>query len=121
MKRPVSIAFIFLYSLLLIRPLIPIVNYYIQFEAYKARCINIQRPLLECEGTCHLQSEIKQLATESEPIAPLAKSGAEDVPVCIAPTRIFLRNSVRIIKHLFVSPLEIVCCGFSGAIFHPPA
>jgi|GEM_PF-2955201 hypothetical protein len=119
MKQPIAIAFLIVYSILLLKPVIPIINYYIQLEAYKTHCVNKQQPELKCEGTCHLQSEIKQ-QSEKEPVLPIVKSGIEDSAFCFITTVLSLVNSSNYITPSFPTLSYQECQGFFGAAFHPP-
>lgn len=121
MKQFVSIAFALIYSLLLIRPAIPIAKYYLDLQAYRARCINIEKPVLQCEGTCHLQSEIKNESGQTEPAVPLTKPGAEDPPIILTFTKVLTLNNPTLSRPVFPSLLSSTSRGFGAAIFHPPS
>ncbi len=121
MRQRISILFILLYSVLLIKPIVPIINYHIQLQAYKTRCINLQKPLLECNGTCQLQSELKTDSSELPPTLPLTKSGPDDTPVFLVTDSTPDFKNTNSSQNDFTSLAFRVCGGFNGAIFHPPA
>ena len=121
MKQSISILLILVYNVILLKPVIPVIQYHVQREAYKARCINIEKPVLQCEGTCHLQSEIKQEAAESEPVVPLTKTGIEEPPFLPAILKLLLVINTSSVVHTPLVPNVRVSPGFSGTIFHPPA
>ena len=122
MRQQISIFLVILYSAILLRPVLPIINYYVQLEAYKAQCVNVRKQVLECEGTCHLQSQIRQNSADSEPIVPITKSVTEDPPFCYMVVALSIKSiPVHITLHAFLSPVLHACRGFSGAVFHPPS
>jgi hypothetical protein len=124
MKRSFAIVFILLYTVILVRPVVPLVDYYFRMEAYKERCVNKSRPALHCNGQCHLKKQLKAVNTDSqEPIAPApVKLSSEDFPVAVTEFAscnttfkcVALKRSRK-----FDSPMETQSA-FSGEIFHPP-
>ena len=85
MKSRLSILFIALYAIALIRPAYPLLEYYFKLEEYKQSCINKSRPQLHCNGKCVLMQRVKSLNTqESDPVAPApAKIDFEEYPVSL--------------------------------------
>lgn len=62
MKNQIAaISFYLLYLLAMVKPIMPIIDYYANYD-YIATvlCENKDRPYLECNGKCYLQSQIKK-------------------------------------------------------------
>ncbi|MBP8793398.1 MAG: hypothetical protein KBE41_04485 [Lutibacter sp.] len=63
MKNQVlGIFFYLLYLLAMVKPLVPIIEYYANYE-YIATvlCENKDKPYLECNGKCYLQKQLKEV------------------------------------------------------------
>lgn len=68
MRTIASYLFISLYVLALIRPVVPLISYSINYDYItEVLCINKENPALECDGKCYLAQEIqKTRVQESE-------------------------------------------------------
>jgi hypothetical protein len=81
-----GIFFYLLYLLAMVRPLIPIMEYYANYDYIASvLCENRDRPYLECNGKCYLEKQLKksnhskhdhkstipQIDFEKYPISPL--------------------------------------------------
>lgn len=67
-KQLLGLAFSLLYVLAMIRPILPVLEYYANYD-YIANelCINKDKPYLECNGKCYLDKELKKIgSTTSE-------------------------------------------------------
>jgi len=54
--------FIILYSAALIRPVVPLLDYAMNYEYIsQVLCINTDKPELECDGKCYLTQEIQKI------------------------------------------------------------
>jgi len=84
-KSTLAISFLLVYGLTLIRPVIPLVDYYIKLERYKRDCINKNRPELLCNGQCILIQRLKAANVQGrEPSAPAPiKINLQDNPINI--------------------------------------
>ncbi|QCX39488.1 hypothetical protein FF125_13960 [Aureibaculum algae] len=61
MKLIYTYLFIFLYVGALIRPIVPVIDYNLNYDYIaKVLCINKDEPELKCNGKCHLAKEIKK-------------------------------------------------------------
>ena len=83
MKSGLSILFVLLYTIAMIRPAFPLIEYYVKLEEYKAKCVNKARPQLHCNGQCVLMQKLKAInAGDPEPTAPApAKINIEEYPL----------------------------------------
>lgn len=124
MKTSLGIIFLFLYAVALIRPVVPVVEYYVQLEEYKIKCENRTRPSLHCDGQCILMKKIKAANPDlQEPAAPApVKLNVEDFPLALISTErqvetpfIPAENN----KHVGIA-LALFHSAFIGDIFHPP-
>lgn len=123
MKQIIAIIFVTLYGLALVRPALPLVDYYVQLEAYKARCINKTRPEMKCNGQCILMQRLKAMQNEQpEPTAPApVKVNFEDYPIGFVISQDtdqinYLRNRTG----RFFTSAELQPADFYSEIFHPP-
>lgn len=61
-----------LYGIALIRPVYPLIDYYIKLETYKEQCVNKATPEKQCNGQCILMQKLRAVnAAEQEPEAPV--------------------------------------------------
>jgi len=63
-KQIFGLAFSLLYLLAMIRPMLPVLEYYANYD-YIANelCINKDKPYLECNGKCYLETELNKMNT----------------------------------------------------------
>jgi len=60
-KQFLAISFYLLYLLAMIKPLIPMLEYYANYDyIVTVLCENKDKPLLKCNGKCYLQDQIKK-------------------------------------------------------------
>ncbi len=71
MTRFLSIWLLFAYSVALLRPYLPFLEYQINLEYYQeVLCENRDRPELNCDGKCYLAKQLQEAATSALPEAP---------------------------------------------------
>jgi hypothetical protein len=73
MKSLLSIIFLLLYGFAYLRPILPLVEYAMDYQTYLERCENRDRPSLKCNGTCILAKKIAASQATSpaeEPVLP---------------------------------------------------
>ncbi len=124
MRWAVTILFLGLYGLALVRPAFRLVEYYVKLEEYKLNCINKAKPELHCDGKCILMQRIKAMNDEmQEPIAPSpVKINFEDYPIAVvelSPVNKTIDNNTNKSQQLF-SPI-FYSHNFLADIFHPPS
>src|SRR5689334_20073014 len=85
MKPWLSIFLVVLYTVALVKPVYPLLEYVVRMEEYKQRCINKARPELHCQGKCILMQKLRILQQEEpDPVVPVPpKITLEDYPVCM--------------------------------------
>lgn len=58
-----SILFVFLYLIAMLRPVAPMIDYYLNQDYIKAfLCINTDKPALQCNGKCYLTLQLQENA-----------------------------------------------------------
>jgi hypothetical protein len=117
--------FVFIVVLMLVlKPVFPVVEYIINYDYIaKVLCENKAKPVLKCNGKCHL---MKQLAKESESEKPISSSKkmTQEVEVLFCQTTSFETdfsyyyepnfNEINPNYFNFYSFLDV------NKIFHPP-
>ena len=124
MKTTITIVFIALYGIALIRPAFPLVEYYLKMEVYLEKCENKKRPELHCNGQCILMQKMRAMNTESQDQsrpAP-AKINFEDYPIgfveelpCVKSIACSMSNPLNI------SAQVVLSSAYTTAVFHPPS
>jgi hypothetical protein len=125
LKTPVAIFLLLLYAVALLRPLVPLIGYYVKIEEYKSQCINKSEPVMKCNGQCQLQKQIRAMddPTSQEPVAPLpVKLSAEDFPLALIADANILGLGDDVIVFSIKGLRNSVSHhgGFNAEIFHPP-
>jgi hypothetical protein len=65
LKRILSTFFVLVYLTVFIKPYLPIINYAINKDYIAAAlCENKDKPMMHCNGKCHLAKELKKTAKE---------------------------------------------------------
>ena len=121
MRYLVIIGFVGLYIITMLKPVLPYVDYAINFDYISTElCENKDDKELKCFGKCHLQKEIKKVADEEEnPAVPNIKKVAEDYYIPeFNIIKIKALDSNSNLKTDYLS--EGVLNGFSKDILDPP-
>lgn len=64
---------------LLIKPVIPVVEYAINYEYIsKVLCVNKEIPKMHCNGKCHLMKELAKASENEKPISSDKKSSVQE-------------------------------------------
>lgn len=125
MKKSAGSLFLVLYMVAMLRPIQPIVEYYLQYDYFsKVLCLNKTRPELKCNGQCILMQRLKKAAQESqpEPFAPAPSNfSLKDYPLALL--------SVKNASEQMVDKQQLAFTHYQGGheslwiaeIFHPPA
>lgn len=117
-----GVFFYLLYLLAMVRPLIPIIEYHVNYD-YIANvlCENKDRPYLECNGKCYLEKQLKKVNhSNHDHKSSVPQINFEDYP--ISPIDQFsyqIKKSEEFIpKHLFF--YELTSQDFDKKILKPP-
>jgi len=78
-----GIFFYLLYLLAMVRPVMPIINYYANYDYIATElCENKDKPFLECNGKCYLEKQLKQVKhTNHEHKSTIPQINFDDYPV----------------------------------------
>jgi len=107
----------------MLKPITPVIAYYINYDYIVAElCENKAKPILKCNGKCHLAKELKKVNNGIDSKKPVPPLNMKDYP--IAP---FFTQTVQL-QHLLFRKYITVINGvhnifintYSNSIFHPP-
>lgn len=123
MKSFIAIVFVMLYGFALIRPALPLLDYYVAMEKYKAHCINKERPEIHCNGQCILMQKLKAMNIDrQEPEAPApVKINLEDYPIGFISAGHHNKAGITGVCIVNASVVnEFLTARYRSDIFHPP-
>ena len=121
MRALVTYSFVFLYMIAMLRPVQPMVEYFLnQGYIKEVLCINKNKPQLQCNGKCYLTKQLKkqqetpankvlEIAMEKYPIGfvELLKLQENTTEIALSEKQSFFYNNTYRSTYL-------------TAIFHPP-
>ena len=113
----IIITFFFLF-----RPIFPVLSYVVNYEHIsKELCENKEKPELECNGKCHLKTELAKASSENIPASQESKKTVtlELVFLEILPEITFNRFFVEK-QQVSISYSRLYFRLHSTRIFHPP-
>ena len=107
----------------MLRPVMPVINYYINYDYIVAElCENKAKPVLKCNGKCHLTKELKKAnngVDQTQNIPPLNMKEYPVVP--------FLTQAISLQKRKFKKyskaikrPLNSFIDSYYSTFFQPP-
>ena len=107
----------------MVRPAIPILTYYIDYDYIVAElCENKDKPILECNGKCHLAKEIKKINNGLDTKKEIPPLNMKEYPVSplfddniITENKEFKKNTYSI--DLYINLFNGI---FIVDVFHPP-
>jgi hypothetical protein len=118
-----KIVFIILIALIL-KPILPVVDYIVNYEYIsKVLCVNKAKPMMHCNGKCHL---MKELAKAAETENPKSSNKKQNTPIQEV---LFFKEikSFSIVSFSFStetkinsSYLELYSYLNTNSVFHPP-
>ena len=118
-----KIVFIILIALIL-KPILPVVDYIVNYEYIsKVLCVNKAKPMMHCNGKCHL---MKELAKAAETENPKSSDKKQNTPIQEV---LFFKEikSFSIVSFSFStenkinsSYLELYSYLNTNSVFHPP-
>lgn len=121
----VALLFILLYGVALLRPALPLLDYYLKMETYLEQCTNKDRPELHCNGQCILMQKIKAFEGETDTPAPIppapVKINFHEYPIGFIDSPRLLTPDIRGKIKSSSAYLAITPQPFHAEIFHPPA
>lgn len=114
---------IFLTLYMAFRPLIPLVEYAVNYDYISTvLCINKSKPELHCNGKCYVSKELaKTNDTDSSPLNKAKNSGQKILDICTLPEITSVQNTVRFSSLRFIFLYETAYSFlFLKHIFKPP-
>jgi len=124
MQRLVSLLFLVLYAVALLRPVEPLLEYYIRYDYFaKELCLNRNRPELHCNGKCILMQRLKQASEQQQPAAPVSADGVnlKEYPVGFVTTFSIVFHFVFVYSLSGFDQRIQFPISVAAEIFHPPA
>lgn len=119
-----NIVFIIIGILFLTKPIIPVLDYVINYEYISTQlCENKEKPELKCNGKCHLKKELAKASEEEKPQSQDKKNQTSEIEVLyftnvvdytFSPTFCFLQNNIN---SVYLNLYKGVC---TNSTFHPP-
>ncbi|MFK5958240.1 MAG: hypothetical protein QM495_05125 [Lutibacter sp.] len=100
-----GIFFYLLYLLAMVRPVVPIIEYYANYDYIASvLCENRDKPYLECNGKCYLEKQLNKVnKTDHDHKSTIPKINFEKYPV--SPIGVYTYKLKKIndifLKHLF--------------------
>ena len=117
-----GIFFYLLYLMAMMRPLLPIIEYYANYD-YIATvlCENKDKPFLECNGKCYLQKQIEKTNhTNHDHKSTVPKINLDDYPVSPLDNYSFKSKLDIIINQVRIMPNTDFYNEFFNTVFKPP-
>lgn len=67
---------------MLLKPLLPVVEYVVNYEYIsKVLCVNKAKPMMHCNGKCHLMKELAKASENEKPISSDKKIASQEMEV----------------------------------------
>ena len=124
MKKNLTALFlVLLYGIALIKPAMPLIDYYTKLDSYLELCINKDRPVLQCNGQCVLMQKLNAMNWEGSnnpaPPSPV-KVNLQEYPIGIIEVD-HPDTANRLSEHkAFASEKHTIPVTYHSDIFHPP-
>jgi hypothetical protein len=117
---------ILLAIVVLLKPVFPVVEYLVNYDyVSKVLCVNKDKPMMHCNGKCHLMKELAKAAESEKPLSSDKKSGGKqetETLYCQSPLPLLsfrLRNdSARKSLDYYLNLYTLLS---GSSVFHPPS
>jgi len=125
LRKSFAIFFLCVYSLVLLKPLFPFVDYAINKEYIsKNLCENRSKPKLNCNGKCHLMKQLKKAGAENQTDGTTSKGASNQEENCFHVNSLFDFNSSITVsqsdKFYLKTISNLLPSTYLQDIFHPP-
>lgn len=105
------------------RPIVPVIEYCVNYDYIKnVLCINKDNPEKDCNGKCHLQKQLSDVAKENSEKSPI-KTTTEEVSILFSQEIIpfnFSATALTSSDKKVANYTHHYFFQFSMAAFHPP-
>lgn len=123
MRNILAIFLLSIYGLAVLRPAIPLIDYWLRVDHYKAICINKNVLEKKCHGQCHLHANLAEANDESDPATPSTsvKLTGEDFLIFVFDEdTLFLPYIESVKPTLSLQNMFVIGSTALSDIFHPP-
>ena len=125
LRKSFAIFFLCVYSLVLLKPLFPFIDYVVNKEYItKNLCENRNKPKLNCNGKCHLMKQLKKAGVETTTDSNTTKGSSNQEENCFHITSLFSFNAAILTPQSSNSYLRTfkstLPSNYLKDIFHPP-
>jgi hypothetical protein len=125
LRKSFAIFFLCVYSLVLLKPLFPFIDYAINKEYIaKNLCENRNKPKLNCNGKCHLMKQLKKASAETPTDGNTTKSSSSQEESCVHVASLFAFDSKVVNSqstNFYIRTFKsILPSNYLKDIFHPP-
>lgn len=107
----------------MLKPITPVIKYYIDYDYIVAElCENKAKPILQCNGKCHLTKELKKAnngVDQKQPFPPLNMKEYPVAPILVQDIQLQNRN-FNIDNKIINGQLNSFIDSYSTSIFQPP-
>ena len=107
----------------MLKPIIPIIVYYIDYDYIVAElCENKAKPVLQCNGKCHLAKELKKAndGIDTEKTVPPLNMKEYPVTPFFTQTILLQKGSFKIYNKVIYSQANSFIDTYATSIFQPP-
>lgn len=125
LRKSFAIFFLCVYSLVLIKPLFPFIDYAINKEYItKNLCENRKKPKLNCNGKCHLMKQLKKAGAENPTDGNATKGSSGQEENCFHVGSLFAFGTAGIVSSANIFYIKNIHTrlpsNYLQDIFHPP-
>jgi hypothetical protein len=125
LRKSFAIFFLCVYSLVLLKPLFPFIDYAINKEYIsKNLCENRTKPKLNCNGKCHLMKQLKKASAETPSDGNTTKAASNQEENCFHVNSLFGFNTNVIVSQtdkFYIKTINnLLPLTYLQDIFHPP-
>lgn len=120
-----GILFTFIYLLAMVRPILPVIEYYINYDYINEQlCENRDKPYLKCNGTCYLEKQLDKIDIQHPDKKPLSALifDLKDYPISTLDFCNYTYQKFVVEKNIqkIITPQNFASSLMVFDIFHPP-
>ena len=125
LRKSFAIFFLCVYSLVVLKPLFPLVDYALNKEYIaKNLCENRDKPKLNCNGKCHLMKQLKKAGADVPADGNTTKGSSNQEENVVHVGSVFqfkIQDSIFNISPCYINTLSnTLPSSYLADIFHPP-
>jgi len=107
----------------MLKPITPVIVYYIDYDYIVAElCENKAKPILKCNGKCHLAKELKKVndGLDTEKTVPPLNMKEYPVAPFLTQTILLQKRPLKIYNKVIYSQENCFIDAYTTSIFQPP-